>query len=129
MVLQLTLQDPQRVAELTAELKKNTPVNAGDLWAKCLVGPATPYGLFISYCQSEFEMTVWTQAVPMSATQIPSNFPTSSDCKNLRRLSKATIQQSYEFHPGSCCVSVIPGNVLVPRESTSSHCYKCSRQA
>ena len=37
MVLQLTMQEPKRVAELTCEFKKQTPPDAAALWDKCLV--------------------------------------------------------------------------------------------
>ena len=37
MVLQLTMQEPKRVAELTHEFKKNIPPDATDLWPKCVV--------------------------------------------------------------------------------------------
>ena len=41
MVLQLTMQEPKRVAELTCEFKKQTPPDAAALWAKCLVRACT----------------------------------------------------------------------------------------
>lgn len=41
MVLQLTMQEPKRVAELTCEFKKQIPPDAATLWIKCLVRPAT----------------------------------------------------------------------------------------
>ncbi len=37
MVLQLTMQEPKRVAELTCEFKKAIPPDANALWVKCLV--------------------------------------------------------------------------------------------
>ena len=42
MVLQLTMQEPKRVAELTHEFKKKIPPDATDLWPKCVVSPFRP---------------------------------------------------------------------------------------
>lgn len=39
MVLQLTMQEPKRVAELTHEFKKNIPPDATNLWPQCVVSP------------------------------------------------------------------------------------------
>lgn len=39
MVLQLTMQEPKRVAMLTHEFKKRVPPDAAILWQNCVVGP------------------------------------------------------------------------------------------
>ncbi|CAL5224700.1 g7427 [Coccomyxa viridis] len=143
MVLQLTMQEPKRVAELTCEFKKQIPPDAATLWIKCLeaVSLSKSQRQRIVELRSNLFKRISSilerrrvilqhleESMPKDTTNITSLHNVHKDCYHKALEASEELRESLELEHkavGSFIAAWYAGDVLTPmqRARTAIECY------